>query len=234
MVEESGDLAREMAAAFAAMVKLYREQWKLAHQEAVARASESNPAADGQALNGPADQVSWFDLESIAQRDPELAFRRWQEVKQAAREEVRNGYRAARALEGYDAHAWTRARFLAVRAELTEAWRPSNGLEQQLLDQLAQFQTMLWYWQETLMVYQAFWAPGRQTAGRGRSPQEPPRLSDAEVVDQAMGMVERYHRLYLGALKALQHQRRLSAPVIVRRAGQVNIGGQQINLGGRP
>jgi hypothetical protein len=49
------------------------------------------------------------------------------------------------------------------------------------------------------------------------------RLSDAEAMDHAAGMVERYHRLFLRTLRALQDQRRLGRPVVVRRAGQVNI-----------
>jgi hypothetical protein len=232
--DESGDLARELAAAFAATVTSYREHYNLTHQEAVAHATELIPAVEERALSAPPEQVSWRDLDCIAERDPERALQRWEEIKQAAREEVRSGHRAARALEVYDAPAWQRVQFLAVRAELAEAWRPRNALEQQLLDQLAQFQTMVWYWQETLADCQALLNLGRQAAGRGRSLHEPPRLSAAEAVDQAMGMVERYHRLYLRALKALQDQRRLSTPLIVRRAGQVNIGGQQINVSGRP
>jgi hypothetical protein len=42
-------------------------------------------------------------------------------------------------------------------------------------------------------------------------------------------MVERCHRLYLRTLGALQDLRR-RPPVVVRRAGQVNIGGQQVNV----
>ena len=58
---------------------------------------------------------------------------------------------------------------------------------------------------------------------------EPPRLSVAEAMDQAEAMVERCHRLYLRTLGALQGLRR-RPPVVVRRAGQVNIAGQQVNL----
>ena len=43
-------------------------------------------------------------------------------------------------------------------------------------------------------------------------------------------MVERYHRLFLKALEALQRQRRLAPAVVVRNAGQVNVAGQQVNV----
>jgi hypothetical protein len=42
-------------------------------------------------------------------------------------------------------------------------------------------------------------------------------------------MVERCHRLYVRTLRALQDLRRLE-PVVVRRAGQVNVAHQQINV----
>jgi hypothetical protein len=44
-------------------------------------------------------------------------------------------------------------------------------------------------------------------------------------------MVQRYHTLYLRTLKALQDLRRRPA-VVVRRAGQVNIAQQQVNVAG--
>ena len=49
-------------------------------------------------------------------------------------------------------------------------------------------------------------------------------------------MVERLHRLYSRTLRALQDQRRLQPPIIVPRAGRVNVAQQQINVaaaGGR-
>src|SRR5262249_60534225 len=121
---------------------------RLWRERAVAMGSRSCPEYEGQALRCPPSEVSWLTLDHLAERDPELARRRWEEVKQAALVEVRTGYRAAAALEGYQSRAWERARFLAVRAELTQAWRPRNGLEQQLVDQLAGFQVLLWTLQE--------------------------------------------------------------------------------------
>ncbi len=177
--------------------------------------------------------MSWFDLDTVARHDPEEARERWEQVKRAARLEVRDGHRAARALEGSDVRSgrgcWERARFLAVRAELADAWRPRDALEQQLIDQLAQWQTLLWQWQETVRAYMQMASLGVKQALREGGPGEPPRLSVAEALDQAEAMVERCHRLYLRTLGALQDLRR-RPPVVVRRAGQVNIAGQQVNL----
>src|SRR5438045_743745 len=70
---------------------------------------------------------------------------------------------------------------------------------------------------------------GVQQALREGGPAELPRVSVAEALDQAEARVERCHRLYLRTLGALQDLRR-RPPIVVRRAGQVNIAGQQVNL----
>jgi hypothetical protein len=43
-------------------------------------------------------------------------------------------------------------------------------------------------------------------------------------------MAERYHGRFLRTLKALRDLRRYAPTVIVKRAGQVNVGGQQVNV----
>jgi hypothetical protein len=232
--DEFGVLAGELAASFGRLVESYQEGYGLSAQEAVDRASESHPDSEEHARACPPGQVSWDDLRRLAARDPALALRRWEEVKEAAREEVRSGHRAARPLEVGESSAQGRARFLAVRAELADALRPRNALEQQLIDQLVQWQTLLWDWQEV----PAGWAllagqTPRRVKGRPRGDREMARLTDAEAMAGAMAMVERYHRLYLATLRALREQRRLGPPVVVRRAGQVNIGQQQVNVAGR-
>jgi hypothetical protein len=230
--DEGGALAGEMAAAFGRMVQHYREWYALAPEEARAKARESPPEYLDRVLTGPPDQVSWFDLETIAEQDPAQALRRWEEVKQAAREEVRNGHRAARAIEDGGGGPWERALFSAVRAELAEAWGPRNAVERLLVDQLAQWQVLLWRWQEALTAWTtcATYRPRRAKKGE---PYEAMRISEAEALEGAAGMVERIHRLYLRTLKALQELRRVRPPVVVRRAGQVNIGQQQVNVAPR-
>src|SRR5262249_5383881 len=148
--DESGVLASDMALAFRAMVEHYRKDCLLSLQEAVATAAAPSPDQDEQTLNGPPEAVSWCALDSLAQRDLGAVQRRWEQIKRAAREELREGHRAARALDAGGGRPWDRARFLAVRAELVEAWRPRDGLEQQLLDQLAGWQSLLFKWQGAL------------------------------------------------------------------------------------
>jgi hypothetical protein len=231
--DDDAELARELAGAFGRVLEEYREFFELSPEEARARAGEAGVAQRGRLdriLTGPPDQVSWFDLDTLARHDPDKARDRWEQVKRAARLEVRDGRRAARALEGPEARTgrgcWERARFLAVRAELADAWRPRDAMEQQLLDQLAQWQTLLWQWQETVRGYLQMASPAPREDGFG----EPPRVSVAEALDQAEAMVERCHRLYLRTLREPRELRRQAPPVVVRRAGQVNIAGRQVNV----
>jgi hypothetical protein len=227
--DESGVLASEMALAFRAMVEHYRKDCLLSLQEAVGTATAPFSDQDERTLNGPPEAVSWYALDCLAERDLEGVQRRWEEIKRAAREELRAGHRAARAVEAGGGGPWDRARFLVIRAELSEAWRPRDGLEQQLVDQLAGWQTLLYQWQEALQRWAVVasaepWFP----AGRGRK-LEPPRLTESQALQRAAAMAERCQRNYLRVLRALQELRRRPA-LVVHRARQVNVAGQMVNF----
>jgi hypothetical protein len=224
-------LANELAKNFGELVRSYEAHYGMSPEEARAKASESNANLEERALHAPPEEMQWWELHYLAERDPKKALQRWEEVIQAARQEVRSGERAARAIEGPLSDAWTRARFLALHAELAAAWQPRNGQEMQLIDQLAQAQTLLWEWQKTMTNYTALANQGCKRAVEGH-PYEPPLLSMTEAVEHATANVERYQRFYLRALRALVELRRLGPRVVVRRAGQVNIAGQQINVAG--
>jgi hypothetical protein len=228
--DEARELAREAAAAFAEAVHAYREYWTLSAQEAVHRAGEDSGPALDHARRCPPDQVQWRDLDTISRHDPGAALQRWQEVKEAARGELRCGQRAGRALEAGLGSCWGRAQFLAVRAELAESLRPRDAAELLLIDQMAVAQVQLWDWQQTLAAYAQVGVWGGRGNPRRNAP-EPPRVSDAAALEQAAAMVERFQRLFHRALSALQGRRR-QAPVVVRRAGQVNLAHQQVNVAG--
>jgi hypothetical protein len=149
-------------------------------------------------------------------------------IKAAARKELDSGHRAARAIGG-GGDAWARAQFLAVRAALSEAWQPRDAVEQQLVDQLAQWHTLLEDWLLAVTNWTSLTADARDREGCPTLP----RLTAAEALERAAGNVERVHRLYLRTLKALQELRRQGPAVVVRRAGQVNIAHQQVNVGAR-
>jgi hypothetical protein len=44
-------------------------------------------------------------------------------------------------------------------------------------------------------------------------------------------MVDRFNRVYLRTLRSLRELRRFTPAVVVQSAGQVNVGGRQVNVG---
>lgn len=227
--DEAQVLAEDTAAAFSRLITLYREHYKLSAEAAVDRASDCEAKVADYALRCPPNQLDWFDLDAIARRDPDAATSRWQEIKDAARAEIRSGHRTARALEAGSQHyCWGRARFLAVRAELAAALGPRNSAELLLIDQLASYQMQLWQWQETLSAYTSVAFLDQKSRSDRR---EVPRVSDAEAMEQAAQMVERFQAMFLKTLRAFHGMRRPGS-VIVRRAAQVNVAHQQVNMAG--
>jgi hypothetical protein len=88
------------------------------------------------------------------------------------------------------------------------------------------------HWQDIVGTYTSLADSRGKRTMQQKQEFELPRLSEAENLERAIGMVERLHRLYVRTLKALQDQR--SVPrVTVRRAGQVNVAHQQVNVSGR-
>jgi hypothetical protein len=58
---------------------------------------------------------------------------------------------------------------------------------------------------------------------------QPPRVTDSEAIEQAAAMVDRFHRIMMRTIRQLQNLRRNPPVVMVRKAGQVNVGQQQVN-----
>jgi hypothetical protein len=233
MPSEASALARELAAAYRGLLEYYREQYKLPPPEALAKVdSPFPPYLEENAVHGPADQVSWHDLGRLAEHKPELAEQCWERVKQAARDELASGHRAAKAMEGYYSHPWKRAQFLAVREQLAQEWRPRSGVEWQLIDTMAQAQTAMLTWMDTLATYTSLEVESRRHDLKERARWNPPRISENEAVDQAAAMVDRFNKSYLRTLRDLRDLRRYTPAVFVQNAGQVNVGGQQVNVAG--
>jgi hypothetical protein len=206
-------VAREMAAAFRDRVNRYKHAQGLSTPEAVAKAEE--PCSFGRALTivgQSPEETTWPELEELNRGSPVRALDRWEEVKQFAREELRSGNRAAAVLEGRDSSPWKRAQFLAIREELTEGWQPRNGVERQLIDQMAQAQAMMNFCLERL-AYDAF-------------------CGGTDAAEQVAAMADRFNKMFQRTLRALLNLRRVPLAVVVQNAGQVNVGGQQVNVAG--
>lgn len=227
---EAGVLAGELASSFGQLVRMYEKHYSLSPEEALARAADLPEESAQRTLNGPPDQVSWLDLHGIARTDPDRATERWEEIKQAALAELQTGHTAAKAIETVNDCAWQRAQFLALREELLTEWRPRNGIERQLIDTMAQAQSQYLSWLNNLTLRTALESVTNDRRHREEGKWGPPRQTDADAIDQAAGMMERFNRMFLRTLRALCDMRRHSAPVIVKRGGQMNVAQQQVNL----
>jgi hypothetical protein len=220
---------RDMAAAYCDRIAYYREHHQCSPQDAVAR-TDGSASTDfmESILARPPEDVSWFQLHVLAEKDRTLAVRRWDEICHAALGEVQGKERAAKAVESWSSDAWQRAQFFALCRELEDGWQPQNGIERQLLDTMAQAQSGFIYWLTVLTKYTTFPV---SNADRKEGKWAPPRVSEAEAIDQAAAMMDRFNRVFLRTLRALRDLRRYApATVVVQNAGQVNVGSQQVNM----
>jgi hypothetical protein len=231
---EVGPLARAMVAGLRELVESYKREYGLSTAEAVARVQENLRERkenlrerEQRALQCPPTEDSWADLEWLFERDPQKFLQRWEEIKRAAREELQSGHRAPQAVELYGSTPWKRAEFLALRQELVESWQPRNGVERQLLDIMAQAQSAAEYWLKRLMAKAALEAAMELATLRKNGQWEPPRATAFQAVEQAGAMAERFNRIFLRTLRALQDLRRRAPTVIVQNVGQVNVGEQE-------
>ena len=227
---EVGVLARETARSYGQMLDFYKRSYKLSHEQALEKMREDNPSYLESILTRPPDQLSWLDLDHVADRSPEKALELWEQVKEAAREELRTGHRMVRAVSVRGDYCWPRVQFLALREELLEGWKPTNAVERQLVEVLAQAETAYLEWLESLTTFTSLRCnqepPGRNDDGTWR----PERITIAEATDQAAAMVDRFHRLMMRTLRTLRDLRRYAPKVVVQNAEQVNVGDQQVNV----
>ena len=57
----------------------------------------------------------------------------------------------------------------------------------------------------------------------------PPRVCEAEYVERALKMADRFQRMFMRSLRALRDLRRYAPKITIHNQGQVNIGEQQVN-----
>jgi hypothetical protein len=226
---EAGPLAHEMVIALRELVVSYQQEEGLAAPEAAARVREDLQERELHALHCQPCEVSWADLEGLLERYPAKFQERWEEIKQAAREEISAGHRASRPVEVYGSTPWHRAQFIALRTELADGWQPRNGIERQLVDMLAQAQTAYEYWLKVLISNAAREAALERAASGAKGTSEQPSVTGFQNVEQAGAMVDRFNRMYMRALRALRDLRRGLQPILVANAGQMNVA-QQMNV----
>lgn len=177
------------------------------------------------------DEYSWHDLSAEWARDGAAGDALWGRVKRAAGDELACGKTGAEAVEGYHGRPFARAQFLAVRAALADGLRPANGAEWLLVDGMAEAWVMHLRWLHRHVQTDSMEAYRLERDERQRGEWLPPRVGDAEAVDRAALMADRFQRQFLRLLKAFRDQRRLLGTVVVAAGGQINLGQTQVNVG---
>jgi hypothetical protein len=227
---EAPSLAHELAKARTELVAYYRRQYGQSIPEAVKKAEEliatTNAANIERILRTPADCTTWLEMEQLAAVDPVLAARRWEKIKEAAYQELASGHQSAKAVESYEQTCWKRAQFLARREDLANQWRPRGGIEWALIDMMAQALSLQALWMQRLVMVDAIEWP--DPPSKEIAKWQPPQLGQSMAIDQAAGMVDRFNRIFMRALRQLRDLRRYT--VVIQSAEQVNIGQQQVNV----
>jgi len=229
---EMSALVRDVARAYEYYVSYIESEYELSRSEAQEKAAQEIESASELLRKTPPSRLSEYALVSVMKSDPELAIEKWQEVKRSAREEWDSGIRSAKIL-GYDS-PWERARFLAIRQSFVDEWQPRGGIERALIDQMAQSYTGWIFWLSDLDRLGRMEVDGRaiereQAEVKWTGQYVPPRVGEAEYVERALRMADRFHRIFLRTLRALRDLRRYASSITIHNEGQVNIGQQQVN-----
>ena len=172
-----------------------------------------------------------MDFAQLTKLQPNLARRRWEELKQLARNDLRSGHRAAKVIEAANNSPSVRASFIALREELASDWQPRNGIEWTLIDTIAHAFTLYEFWTQRLMHWSMLECVCQPD--KARDTWDPPRVSDSDAISQAAAMADRFNRIFLRSIRALRDLRRYSPMILVQNAGQVNVAEQQVNVNKR-
>ena len=225
--DDMESLARELARGYGARIAAYRRTLGL---EAAAEEQAQTPREVALALvqQQPPDQISWWALSAVMDHDPAAALTVWQQVCDAARQELHSGHRTALSLEGGNM-PWDRARFLALRQAFREEWRPHGGVEAALIDLLAQTFSLYLQWSERLALYAESECRTEDSKLAADGYWLPPRRGEAQWMSWCAEQADRAHRRFLMTLKSLHDLRRLPA-VRIAAASQVTIAQQALHV----
>ena len=177
--------------------------------------------------------LEWHDLSYAEQNEPGSAPEVYAHIKQAARDHLENGERAAEVVAHELSRPWIRARYLALRESFIADWKPTGSIELRLIEMMAQLYTAYEHWMGLSVQRVAFdWEQEHYNIRERGKWRVISVAGDAEV-NQAAEMADRFNRLFLRTLRQLRDLRRYSVPVMINNPQQVNIateGGQQVNV----
>lgn len=220
---EALDLARLSSAAYRRYVAYYQQECGHSAKDADALARAPLPSA----ADAPSHDLSWHALNTLIDSDPQLAVAVWERVKADAAGYVAQGSHIGDALH-FDS-PWQKAQLAVIRRGFYEEWQPRGGVECSLLDSMAMAYCAHLYWVAQTQERALSDPTDIDRARRKDGYWVAPRVSQAEALDQAAGMADRFNRIMIRTLRALRDLRRFT--VVVNGAQQVNIGGQQVIAG---
>lgn len=225
---ETRALARILADNYAEFVAYYVREFNMSVPDAVNRVEKNASMSIDRVLQESPKQTSWHGLGDLERVNPELALKRWEEIKHTARDELVSGHDAA---DQFEYEPYARARFLAIRESFIDQWKPANAGEGLLVDMLAQLYSSFTYWLGVLYSRTHFEIEREREQGQGirRGKLKPTTIEASQSQEQAAAMVDRFNRLFLRTLRGLRDLRRYSSNVTIQNAGQVNIAEQQVN-----
>jgi hypothetical protein len=213
---ESADVARACADAYRQLVAYYRDETGASAAEADALARQPK----GYALTAPSHEIGWMALNGLLESDPAAALAVWERVRSDAERYIEGAAHIADALQ--HTTPWQRAQFVALRSALHQDWKPSGATEALLVDTYAASFVSYLHWLGRAHERDAL--PARQPSPEWTVPTQ----SQAEAIDQAAVLADRFHRQMVRALRAMRDLRRYGS-VIITGPAQVNIAQQQVN-----
>jgi hypothetical protein len=242
MIEELAAARSDMTGAIARNIEWLVDNWSTDKPLSVAEASERARSIYPITDEGrDPDQVSWHELGNMMEHAPERGAALWRSICEEAAREMATGTRAAKAVERQFAGPLERARFLVMLRGLEASLKPEGAHEHLIVHQMAVAYEQILRWEAVATQRidgESFHADrDRRRTLETRSKREreqyeyeygwmPPRLSDAEAIDQAVMVADRYRRAFLRLLRTLRDIRRVMGTVVMT-GGQLNVAERQ-------
>lgn len=186
-----------------------------------------------QLLDASPARLEWIDLSYTEQLEPGSGFEVYDHIKQAARDDLESGERAADVVASGMLRPWIKARYLALRESFIADWQPTGSIETRLIEMMAQLYTAYEHWMELSVQRVEIECEEEQLQIEMRGKWKAVALNGDGDAQQAAEMADRYNRLFLRTLRQLRDLRRYVVPVTINNPQQVNIaaeGGQQVNM----
>lgn len=206
--------------------------------------------------------ISWHALDAVFRSNPSYAEQLWEEIKDQALMDFETGHFAAAMFEHteWQKDVWKRAHFVAVYQEMISEYQPQGAIEHSMVEMVTVNYFLWQHWvgehlqratTEPRLESQDYqeWRQREENWKCGRRGAEPytrrfdaqytkghwdiPYQQEAEAVEHAAQLADRFRRAYQSGIRTLRDWRRYNVPVTINNPQQVNIaadGGQQTNV----